>query len=340
MASTTGQKTSDVIERLAKEPFSFDFFRAVRLLEASAPDAPPLGRSLLPRDDPVRFGQTPSLSFAPSTMESVTLRDGKAPKFRVNFFGLFGPNGPLPLHITEHARDRVLNAHDQTLVGFLDVFHHRLLSLFYRAWAVNQKAVDMDRPAKARFVTYFGSLLGLGTEGLRDRDAVPDWAKLYYSGRLVAQARNADGLQAIVEEFFGVRTRIQTFSGQWLQLPTGSTCRLGESRESGALGRTTIVGARMWDCQMKFRLRLGPMRLADLHRLLPNGDSFHRLKVWILNYLNRELCWDAQLVLLKEEVPATALGKAGQLGWTTWLKSKPFTNDAEDVILQGETCSA
>ena len=107
-----------------------------------------------------------------------------------------------------------------------------------------------------------------------------------------------------------------------MELPADSVCRLGDSPASGSLGQTTIVGARMWDCQLKFRLRLGPMRLADLEHLLPDGEAFRRLKAWVMNYVGDEFFWDAQLVLLAAEVPSISLGLGGRLGWTSWLRSR------------------
>jgi type VI secretion system protein ImpH len=130
-------------------------------------------------------------------------------------------------------------------------------------------------------------------------------------------------------------TAIETFSGQWLTLPENSVCRLGATPETGSLGVTTIVGSRFWDCQLKFRIRLGPMTLSDLYRLLPTGTSFTRLRTWVLNYANEEFFWDAQLVLKREEVPETCLGQAGMLGWTTWVRSKPFGHDADDLVING-----
>ena len=299
------------------------------------------------REDPIRFGQGPSLAFAPSTLESFRAGESGQPgKMLVRFFGLFGPNGPLPLHLTEFAHQQQLQARDNTLVEFCDIFHHRLLSLFYRAWAVNQKAVDFDKAGDAppaplrsenwsgpRFALYIGSLFGLGMEALRDRDEISDWAKLFFSGRLSCQARNAEGLGAIVQDYFGISAEIETFFGHWLDLPSNSVCRLGESPETGALGVTAIVGSRFWDCQLKFRIRLGPMKLAELQRLLPIGKSFRQLKCWVLIYLAEELFWDVQLVLKAAEVPQISLGQAGLLGWTSWLTSVPFTRDADDVIL-------
>ena len=76
------------------------------------------------------------------------------------------------------------------------------------------------------------------------------------------------------------------------------------------------------------------MKLAQLERFLPTGSSFKRLQDWVRFYVGDELTWDAQLVLDKNEVPKSQLGKAGRLGWTTWLQTKPFSRDAEDLVLQ------
>ena len=336
MADPARQQTSGLTWRLAARPFGFDFFQAVRLIECRFLETPRVGNSLSPREDPVRFGQVPSLAFAPSTLAGFQPADeGRPAKLSVNFLGLFGPNGPMPVHITEYARERQLNAHDPTLVSFLDVFHHRILSLFYRAWAVNQKAADLDRPKDARFPIYIGTFLGIGIESLRDRDAVPDNAKLHFSGHLACKTRHAEGLEKIITDFFEMPAKVITFVGQWLVLPSSSQCRVGESPETGALGTTAIVGSRVWETQLKFRLRLGAMRLHDFYRMLPVGDAFRRLKCWVLNYSGQEYFWDVQLVLKAEDVPDTRLGKEGLLGWTTWLKSKPFERDADDLVVNG-----
>jgi len=334
MAGTDGQTPDSLIERLAQHPFAFDFFRAVRLWENQRPDLPRIGHSLSPTQDPLRFCQNPSLTFAPSTLEMLRQTAGDAvPKLFVNFFGLFGPNAPLPPHLTEYARERQLHFGDRTLAAFFNVFHHRLISFFYRAWAANQKAVDLDRPDDQRYASFIGSFLGIGMESLQQRDAVPDWAKLCFSGRLACQTRNAEGLEAILQAFFEIHTEVLTFVGRWLQLPPDSLCRLGETPETGRLGLTTILGSRMWECQLNFRVKLGPMSLPDYERMLPYGDSFQRLKYWIVNYCDEHFFWDVHLVLKAAEVPDTRLGRAGRLGWTVWLKTKPFTRDADDLIL-------
>lgn len=333
METPAREKTTDLIAALVAQPTAFDFFRAVRLLEARHRDRPRIGTSIDPREDPVRFGQRPSLAFACSTIESFTDGGAQPHELFVNFMGLFGPNAPLPLHITDFARDREANAKDETLTAFLNIFHHRVLSLFYRAWAVNQKATDLDRPEGATFTRFIGSFFGLGIPELRNRDAVPDWAKLYYSGWLSGQTRNADGLETILRDFFLMPARILTFVGHWLRLPEHSVCRLGEQPETGTLGRSAVIGARVWDCQLKFRVRIGPVTLTELQRLLPGGETFRRLKCWVRGYSGEEYLWDVQVVLKKEEVPAIQLGSGGMLGWTSWLQSRPAEQDAEDLVL-------
>ena len=334
MADTNGNSTDSLIDELVKRAYGFDFFLAVRLLESRRPDLPRVGFSISPAEDPVRFWQKPSLRFAPAALDSASL-DGpdSVPRLAVNFFGLFGPNAPLPPHITEYAWERELHHKDTTLTAFFNLFHHRLISLFYRAWAASQKAVDLDRPADQRFATYLGSFFGVGMEALRNRDAVPDPAKLFFAGRLSCQTRNAEGLEAILREYFHIPVEVRPFAGRWLHLPQDSVCRLGESEQSGTLGINSIVGSRFWDCQLSFRLRFGPMSLAEYERMLPKGAAFERLKYWVLNYCGQHFFWDAQLVLRAEEVPPIRLGGSTRLGWTSWLQTRPPDADAADLIL-------
>ncbi len=324
-----------VLGALREQPFDFDFFLAVRRIECGHPAAPRVGASEHAWEDPVRFCQEPSLAFATSTVRALRDRpNGASPRLFVSFMGLLGPNGPMPLHVTEYARDRERNHADPTLARFLDVFNHRAISLFYRAWALSRQAVSFDRPAQDRFAAYVGSLLGIGEDSFLTRDRVPDIAKLHYSGHLANHTRHADGLRAILEDYFRVPVQIQQMVGQWLDLPADSRCRVGASRGTGLLGSTIIVGSRFWDCQQKFRIRMGPMRFGDYERLLPSGSSLDRMVDWVRNYVCDEFTWDVRLVLLADEVPQITLGRVGRLGWTTWLRSGPLGHNADELVLR------
>jgi type VI secretion system protein ImpH len=124
-----------------------------------------------------------------------------------------------------------------------------------------------------------------------------------------------------------------------MNLPPDSLCSLGSSRENGLLGRTTVVGSRLWVGHFKFRLRVGPLGFLEFRRLLPDANVNKRLKDWVLNYVGREFVWDTKLILKAAEVPELKLGAldgGGLLGWTTWLKSRAFEEDADDLVLTGD----
>jgi type VI secretion system protein ImpH len=173
----------------------------------------------------------------------------------------------------------------------------------------------------------------MGMGSLRHRDEIGDVPKMYYAGRLACYARNAEGLQAILQDYFDVPAQIEQFVGQWLELPDDCRCRLGESPGTGKLGLTTIVGRRTWECQLKFRIIIGPVTLAAYRRFLPGQESLRRLAAWVRRYVGEGLDWDVQLVLAAGEVPGTVLGGEGMLGWTTWLVSGRMKRDARDLVL-------
>ena len=323
-----------VLGLLEQGPYRFDFFHAVRCLENVYRDKKRVGQAERPVDDPIRLGQEPSLAFAPSTVASFKPGDvDRPPRLMVYFLGLFGPNGPLPLHLTEYARDRMRHSADPTLARFLDIFHHRMLSLFYRAWASAQPTVQYDRPESDRFALYVGSLIGIGQPSLRDRDDFPDLAKLHHAGHLVCQSRHADGLRAVLADFFRLPVGLEEFVGEWLELPGRCLSRLGVSPEDSALGRSMTIGSRTWESQNKFRIRFGPLRRTDYEELLPGGKSLRRLVALVRNYVGDSLDWDLRLVLKKEEVPSLRLGGPERLGWTTWLAGRTPAEDPSGLTL-------
>jgi len=326
--------TVGFLDALRREPWAFDFYQAMRRLEALHPDKPRLGEGLHPADEAVRLGQEPSLGFAPASLSAFEPGDDDVPaRLLVHFFGLLGPNGPLPLHLTEHVCQR-LRQGDTTFSRFLDLFHHRFLMLFFRAWAQAQPTVSLDRPHDDRFSQYVGALIGLGMPALRNRDSVPDFAKLHWVGQLARHVRNAEGLRAILYGYFHVPIQIEQFAGHWMLLPETERSRLGMS--GCALGQDAVVGARVYDRQNKFRIRAGPLSLALYQSFLPGGPHLRELVDWVRFYLGFELAWDVQLVLERSEVPACRLGASQPLGWSAWLGTRRADEDADDLALDAE----
>lgn len=330
----------DLRSELEAEPHRFGFYQAMRKLEAEFRDQARLGESTSAAEDPIRLGQKPSLAFAPSTLASFRRgREGRADRLQVLFFGLFGPNGPLPHHLTEYAHDRIRNAKDQTFARFADVFHHRMLSLFYRAWANAQPTVSYDRPETDRFAVYVGSLFGMGMPSLRNRGRVADEIRLHFAGQLACQTRCAEGLQSFLGDYFGVGVVVDEFVGQWVRLPKQSLCRLGCSPTTGTLGLTAIAGDRIWDRTQKFRVTLGPLSLEAYRELLPGGERLPDLIELVRTYVHDELVWDVKLLLKGAEVMPLELGRQGHLGWTTWLTDGSARGDVDDLHFDPLTAS-
>jgi type VI secretion system protein ImpH len=318
---------------LAAAPFRYDFYYTLRRLECLHPDKPRWGRALRPIDEAVRLGQDPDLSFAPAPLASFEARNG-VPRLQVRLFGLFGPNGPLPIHITEYARERLQHAGDPTLSRFLDVFHHRFLALFYRAWAQAQPCVSRDRAGDDRFTAYVGTFIGIAPPAFRDRDQLPDLAKLFHVGTLIRQVRNEAGLAQILAEFFRVPIAIEQFVGHWLRVDARERTVLRSTL--APLGGGAVVGSRVWDRQHKFRIHIGPLTLAQYESFLPGGAPLRELVAWVRMYLCFELDWDVCLVLKRDEVPRLTLGGSTRLGWTSWLGRRRAATAAGDLHLDPE----
>jgi len=314
-----------LLREMSAAPHRYDFFQALRMVEALHPDKPRLGQARRPVDEPLRMGQAADLSFAPSSIARVQQADRTGrPRMEVRFFGLFGPNGPLPMHMTSYARERQLHHKDDTFARFADWFHHRLLLLFYRAWAQAQPAASLDRPAEDRFADYVGSVVGVGGREWLHRDAAPDHARLAFAGVLSRQVRNADGLAHLLSGFLGMAVRVEQFVGRWMPLPAAERSRIGRRAASrrlstSQLGASAVLGQAVFDRQHHFRIHIGPLGLPAFEALLPVGSALPAVQALVRQYLGLEFGWDLRLELDKAQVPASRLGRYGRLGWTTWL---------------------
>ena len=240
------------------------------------------------------------------------------------------------------------------LRDWLDLFNHRLVSLFYQAWEKYHFFVPFERgeydgPEPDPFTNCLYSLIGLGSRPLRGRlrvtardrfddDGEPqervlarieDLVLLHFSGTLGHRPRSAVALEAMLQDYFRVPTRIDQFQGQWLQLEPSSRTHLHGLRGNNQLGVSAVAGDRIWDRQSKFRVRLGPMTYSRFTEFLPDRDlvterkTFFMLVHMIRLYAEPTLDFDVQLVLKAEDVPDCQLTGDGtfgaRLGWNTWL---------------------
>jgi type VI secretion system protein ImpH len=286
-----------VERRLAAAPWRFDFAQALRLIECAHPRRPRIGRALRPADDAVRLSQPAELAFVPCEVSACQASTAEAPAIlSTQVIGLLGASGPMPLHFTEYVRDRVRHAGDTALARFLDLFHHRMIGLFYRAWACGQPVIGQDRADADGFGAYVGSLCGLPAELRGGEAAVDRAAKLQFAGLLAARTRHARGLASILSWYFRVPATVRQFVGQWLSLPGDARARL-QARGACPLGAGMPLGGRVWDATQKFRVILGPLDARAFRHLQPGAPGHRRLAQWIRLYTGGTLDWDLELRL-------------------------------------------
>jgi type VI secretion system protein ImpH len=317
----------------------------VRLLERFG-TGKPVGQFDNPEDEAVRFLTNPALVFPPSEIHSLDWPSRGQPRMTVNIMGLTGQLGVLPLPYTEWVNDRI-RAKDRTLPAFFDLFHHRLLSLFYQAWEKYRFPVAYERDRNDRFTRYLLAFIGLGTEGLRHRLTVPDEAVVFYTALLALQTRSATALRQVLQDYFAVPVEIEQFVGTWRPIPESDQTRTGDEREySEQIALGAIAGDEVWDQQSTARIVLGPLTLSQYLEFLPTGSAYKPLCDLVEFFSRREIDFELQLILKRDEAPGmllvdetTEAVEADEpcgimLGWTTWLKNAPMTRDPGDTVLQ------
>jgi type VI secretion system protein ImpH len=340
----TGVPAGAGLERVLREdPQAFGFFQAVRLLSRLYPARARVGEWHDPASEVVRFSASTSLAFPASEIQHLELPDeaDEPADMTVNFFGLTGPQGVLPHIYTEHASIRA-RVRDTAFRDFLDIFNHRIISLFFRAWEKHQPAIMHEAGGEDRLFHHLLDLAGLGSDGLRHRMGLTDEVAAFYAGLLSSRARTADGLARLVGDYFGVAVEVEQFVGEWRHVDAGGQAEMGADDDPGRLG-FGILGDAAWDPQARVRVRLGPLTRAQYESFIPGGAAHADLRRLARLYGDDQVGIDAQLVLARDEVPPCTLGvldtgRAGPappaLGRGTWLASRPLTRDPDETTLR------
>lgn len=322
---------------LEAEPNAFSFFQAVRILESTYPDRSPVGGLKGPENEVVRFSAHPALGFGASEIEGLRSGDDDGPPvMSVNFMGLVGPEGVLPLEYTRLVAER-LQAKDTGLRAFLDIFHHRIISLFYNAWLKYRFLDQRERGEEDVVTTHLLDVAGLGlaTQRQLPEEGVPGLAG--YAGLLAIQPRSAQALEQLLEDYFQIPAGVEQFVGGWYPLRPMDQCEVGdESRPSSQLGLGALAGDEVWDPQAAVRVTLGPLPLEQYRSFLPGQPGCDALAALLRFFGHGEYEYEVRLVLEADEVPGLHLGTDDDqhLGWTTWLRTKPLPRPADETIFR------
>jgi type VI secretion system protein ImpH len=354
MQATKRRLEPAVIERLFREPYRFEYFQAVRMLELW------LKRRGMPQQGLVlnflRFQNSTSLNFPASQLEAIdteprglerdvvslgaALQSATLKYIRITpaFMGLIGGNGILPAHYTERIADQELYQRDEGPRAFLDTFSNRSLALFYEAWRKYRLELKYQIDGVDAFLPLLLSLAGLGNESLRKRFAgaaegrVLDESIGYFAASIRHRPASAVQIARVLSEYFGQTVRAEQFVGYWYDVPPAQQTTLGGA--NAIIGAGALAGARVWQRDLRVRLVIGPLDYKSFTAFLPGGLAAHALKSMVTMFTGVSLEYEVQLVLRAADVRGISLGDAadaGQLGWDTYLVAGPQTEDRNDV---------
>jgi len=328
-------------QALFTKPCEIGFFQAVRVLRRLLPGRKPVGRFSPPASETARFAAHPSFAFPASEIQELTLPpdDNSPATMKVNFMGLSSPQGVLPTPYTELIIERAQKK-DNALRDFLDLFNHRLISFFYRAWEKHHFFVSYELGEPDSVSPVMMSLLGLGTQGLAERQLVPDQALIFYSGLLTQKPRSSQNLKQLLTDYFHVKVEIEQFVGTWVPLRKIDQTILDDSESPmQRLGLGAIVGDEVWDQQSTVRVKLGPLTRQQYLDFLPREDAqaYRHLQSLLKFWANDELDFEVQLILQSAHTPPFNFDddKSGELllGWTTWINNRPMERDPGEATL-------
>jgi type VI secretion system protein ImpH len=339
---------STMLDRIFADGSSFNFYQAVKILSHLHADAarPPAHGSV-----PVRFRSRMGWDFPGSDIHRISPpnQHEPLPQVLVNFLGLAGAHGPLPVAYTE----QLLRDKKSALRDFLDMFNQRLILLVYRIHEMHHPELTCDPPDKGLAANHLYACFGLGRDpdsAARNRLAVPDRALLDYSGLLAHRPHTASGLQALLSDYFQIAVTVEQFTGAWLSLSEDQWTVLGTRQgRNQSLGDGAILGKRVWDQHAGVTIRLRSLDLRTFESFLPGGAAYDALQSLTGFYLGEEVDFTFKLELRVEEIPWAGLSGIGptpadnrrpQLGRLAWLKSPngsdPHQAAPDAVVIGGD----
>lgn len=310
----------------ARAPWRQSLFALLRRVDARSDAPAALGRTLRPAEEPVRLCQPALLTFAAGELAAITPpAQGLPAQISLRNFGLLGPNGPLPLAFTEYAWQRQHQHNDPCLTAFINLLQHRLMTLFYRAWANGQPCCSADRGDDRRFEQFIASLAGTrwAHRGQRDR------AVCYLAGHLSRHPRSADGLCQLLEYLLQRPVTLLANQFHWLPIAHDQRLYLGGPARSDSVGGFGCLGNAMADRQTSFTLRIGPLPWADYRQFLPPaagnppGEVLGLLMQWVRGYAGPEYRWSLEPALAADAYRSCLLDGHFALGHACWLGHNP-----------------
>lgn len=335
MAAHGWRKSTSVEDWLLDEGHAFDFYQAVSLLEKLRRDATPVGTGINPHDEAVVFSSNVGLAFPETDVARIGRphRETDPARMLVNFLGLAGSLGPLPAPFAETIFQRAARG-DTAARDFLDIFNHRLISLAYRIRKNHRIGLGVNAPPEDSAARHLFALLGLADQTNRDRLPFKDRALLEHAATFSNETRSLEGLLAVLRHHFGLPIEAVPLTGAFHPIESEDRSALGRSGRNRTLGRDACLGARFWDQEATFDLRIGPLRLKEFKRFLPGGDALQPLCALVRLYAGERFHVGIVLILASGEAPPLNLGKKGssRLGQLAWIGRSKLAHGQDSEV--------
>jgi len=335
-------RTTDrsIAEMLAPRARHFSFFQLVRLLEKCTRNSTRVGFRGPAHDEILRFRPDTSLGFPASDiseLECITTPGTDREHYRITttFLGLYGSSSPLPSFYSEEI---LWNDEDQSRTrDFLDLFHHRLLSLFYRCWSKYRYSVQFEYGEDDPVTPNLFSLIGLDSHlSSRETGLLEPLRLLQFAGIISQQPHCASMLESILSEYFdGLPVKVEQCTAKWVKIKEEQRSSLG--RANCRLNMDCTIGHRVYARTNSFRIRIGLLPYEQFLDFLPDQPNHRILRSLTYFLITDRLEFDIAFEVLQP--PRLQLrsepreNSQARLGWTSWLLSKPSENDRKETVV-------
>ncbi|MDX1812993.1 MAG: type VI secretion system baseplate subunit TssG, partial [Gammaproteobacteria bacterium] len=255
-----------------------------------------------------------------------------------------GPSGVLPAFFTEVELVRQKEK-DTALKDFLDIFNHRTISLFYRAWEKYRLTYNYERAALHQLdvdplTALFESLAGIDGKALKKYSPFNNEELIYYSGLFASPKRTAIGLQTSMAEYLNVPVKVNQFKGEWLDLLEDDRSRLPAHPFKGrnnCLGVDMVIGEKFFTVEGKFEIELGPLNKSEYFELLPGSKKYKALMDYVKLYSGNNYTIDLKYKIYSKDVTPWSLDEKEKdvlrLGWNTWFHLGENSPELQTVVV-------
>lgn len=363
MSSQSRRKSPAVVDHLAASGHAYNLVQATRLIERSCALASNekdsslsmVGSFMPPEHEAIRYQTNPSFAFPSGEIQKVSKPVSKNRPWHINanLMGLTGATGVMPYHYTETLLNQI-KIKDHTLERFLDLFNHRILSLFYRALTKYQLALQYEAgktssskaSSRDSATQALLSLIGIGTPGHENRQHIKDESLIHYSGLFTQKVRNASSLQQMLGDYFKIPVQVNQFIGQWQDLIDDVRSRLPDFDNplgrNVQLGRSAMLGKKGWVAQAKIQIILGPLNRKQLAKFEPGTLGLKALNQMTRMYLGMEHDFEFIIRMRGKDLPR-GMSLAGEekpiLGWNSWMTNpdkRPMkAEETRDIRVSG-----